>query len=158
MGLEDEDTVVPVGHQPREEIALGVDKTEDVGVGTAEEAETLAVGDSGADALAEEVVVDLRRVERQDLADDALWLIVACRHPTAIGRHNIDEVTLLGVTCDALHGPGEYPGMTAQKGFFFAWRYYQLRACHCLRSCIVCLGSGLLKTALPATSTSAPAP
>ena len=157
MGLQDEHAVVPVGHQPGEEIAFGVYEAEDVGVGACEEAETLAVGNSGADALAEEGLVNIRRVEREDFADDALGLIVACGHPAAVGGHYVDEVAVMRVADNAFHRPREHPGMAAQKGFFLAWRYYQLRASHCLRSCIACLGSALLKTALPATSTSAPA-
>ena len=157
MGLKDEDAIVPVGDKPGKIIALGMDKPEDIRILGGKETKTNAVANGGLDTLAEEIAVDIGRVERQHLADDALILIVTGGKPLPAGVDNIDNITLLRLTHDAFDCTREYPRMAAQDGFLLARSYDKLRTLHCFMSWIVFCGFSLLKTALPATRTSAPA-
>ena len=167
MSLHHKDSVVPVAHQTRQIVAFGMNQPEDIGqfrignltiwIQVVEKTEALTVSDSRGETLTKEIVVNLRGIKTEHLADNALILIVSCGHPLTAGVDNINEVTLLGLTHDAFDCTREYPRMTAEDGFLLARSYDKLRTLHCFMSWIVFCGFSLLKTALPATRTSAPA-
>ena len=158
VGLEDDDAVVEVGDEAGELVAFGVEEAEDVGVGVVEEAECAAVADGGEEALAEEGEADVGGVEGEDFADDGLVLVVAGGEPAAAAVDDVDEVAFGGCAFDAEQGSGEYPGVAAGDGFFLARGDDESGALHqSLSWWMVSAGSSLLKTALPATRTSAPA-
>ena len=123
VGLQDEDSVVPVGHEAREVVALSMNHPEDVGVFKIKESETLAVVDGRAETGAEEIFVNLRGVEREDFADDALILIMSCGHPLSAGIDDIDEVSLLQFAVDTFYRSRKNPRVTAEDGFLLARGY-----------------------------------
>ena len=64
VGLEDEDAVVVVADEAREEVAFGMDEAEDVGVGVVEKAYTPAVVEGVLKSLEPEAVVNFMVFER----------------------------------------------------------------------------------------------
>ena len=139
-----------------------MDETEDIGVHIAKETQHHSVADSRQDTTTQQLFDGKPRlvfVEGEHLADDALVLVMPRGHPMAVSVHDIDEVALLRMTLDMLNSTREYPRMATKDRFLLGWCQYQLWTAvhHCFSILIVVCGSSDLKTALPATNTSAPA-